>query len=91
MKKFFFTAALMLALTGCINEWLEVYVMRSVTSGGASWVAEFKTKAACLAALDTRVQVTFTDVLTYTASDEEEHGLGMVLVCVESRVLRRKE
>lgn len=91
MKKALLASALMLLLAGCINEWVNVTEMRSVTSGGNYRVGTFNTKTACLDALQKRVQVTFTDVEAYTASDEEEHGLGLVLVCVEARVLRRKE
>jgi ABC-type Co2+ transport system permease subunit len=91
MKKIFLAAALLLALTGCSNELVNGYSMQVITPAGSSYIAWFKTKEACFEAVNKRVQVTFTDVVTYTASDEEEHGLGLVLVCVEYQMMRRKE
>ena len=70
-----------LALTACLPEEKQGWWMGAVSPGDRVWLGFFDTEEQCLSAVNSRAETTF-GATTYTASDEEEHGLGLVFVCV---------
>ena len=84
MKKLLIVPMLAI-IAACAPQYAPNWSLYSVGTGGRNYVGEFDTKEECLAAIANRVQVDFGNVKTFTASDEEEQGLGMVLMCVPGK------
>ena len=83
MKKYGLILAV-LALVGC-SEYVDGFWLKAVGTGTRIWVGHFKTNQACLDAMAASTPVRFVD--GYAASDEEEHGAGLVLICVPGNKL----
>lgn len=80
MRKLIILCALFLA--GCGLEYEPCWDLKAVNTGGSVIIAEIDTEERCLALIEKRTVVNFGQITSFTASDEEEQGIGFVLMCV---------
>ena len=81
--KALFLAMAITGLAGCEDKPGEpIWRLKSVSTGIVTSVGWMKTREVCREAIEEAAVIRFADLKSFTASDEEEHGLGLVLVCV---------
>ena len=90
MKMVLFVVAIMASLTACQVE-VPTWSLKSINTGGTRWVGYADTRAQCLSMIDKARTIKLASLSSYQSSDEEEHGLGMVLVCVpDTRLIEER-